>query len=74
MTISRCSFLSDQPCFMNSTASQSSSSGWDGGVALVAEILDGADDAAAEEGRPLAVDLNARGQRILRRNEPAGEG
>ena len=31
MTISRCKCFIDQPCSTNSTASQSSNSGWDGG-------------------------------------------
>ena len=42
-------------------------------LALVAEVLERAHEAAAEEGLPLAVDRDARGERVLRGEEPAGE-
>ena len=44
------------------------------GFALVAEVLERGDEAAAEEGLPLAVHGHAGGQRILGSEEPAGEG
>ena len=44
------------------------------GFALVAEVFERDDEATAEEGLPLSVHGHAGGQRILRREEPAGEG
>ena len=51
---------------MNSVASQSSSSGCYGRLALRAEILGGLDDAGAEIHLPVAIHRHARGQRIAR--------
>ena len=44
------------------------------GFALVAEVLERGDEAAAKEGLPLTVHGHAGGQWILGREEPAGEG
>ena len=52
--MSRCSCFSDQPCRMNSTASQSSSSGCDGRFALVAEIAERSRPARCRRRRPTA--------------------
>ena len=62
-----------QPRFMNSTASQSSSSGCVGGFAHLPEVLERGDDAAAEMLLPETIDDDARGQRILRRADPSGQ-
>ena len=45
----------------------------DGILALHAEVLGGFDDARAEEMLPDAIDLHARGQRMLGGHQPAGE-
>ena len=58
---------------MNSTASQSSSSGCDGALAHLAEVARRADDALAEVMLPDPVDHHARGQRVVGRDEPLRE-
>ncbi len=62
-----------QPLSMNSTASQSSSSGIDGPFALRAEIIDGFDDAKAEVGLPEAIDGDAGGEWVAAIDKPFGE-
>ena len=44
-----------------------------GRFALVAEVLERGDESAAEEGLPLTVHGDAGRQRVLGREEPAGE-
>jgi hypothetical protein len=56
-----------------SAASHSSSSGWTGPFALRAEIIQRLHQAGSENHRPPAVDRDARGQRVLRRDEPLRE-
>ena len=58
---------------MNSVASQSSSSGCDGRVALRAEIFGGLDDAGSEIQLPVAIHGHARGERMRGIDEPFGE-
>ena len=70
VTISRCIALTSQPVRMNSVASQSSSSGCDGRLALRAEVLRRLHDADAEVHLPVSVHGDARGQR-MRRDPPA---
>ena len=55
-TIRRTSFFTDQPSSTNRVARWSSSSGCDGRLAGGAEVVDGADDAGAEQPVPDAVD------------------
>ena len=52
---------------MNSSASQSSSSGCDGRLAHLAEVARRADDALAEVVLPEAIDHHARGERVVLR-------
>ena len=59
-----------QPRSANSTASQSSSSGCVGGIALASEIVRRADDSLAEMSLPDAIDHHAGQQRIVRRCQP----
>ena len=42
-------------------------------LALIAEILGGAYQAATEEGRPLSVHCHPRGKRLIAADQPAGE-
>ena len=58
---------------MNSTASQSSSSGCVGGSPLMPKSSDGADEAAAEQLGPPAVDRDAGRQRVVAVDQPAGQ-
>ena len=58
---------------MNSTASQSSSSGCVGEFALRAEIFEALDDAAAEDQLPQPIDEDAGRQRVLAAGDPAGQ-
>ena len=64
--ISRCIFFMLQPLATNSSASQSSSSGWSGRIAHHTEIAGSADDTAAEVVMPEPVDHDARRQRVVR--------
>ena len=63
-----------QPCRGNSVASQSSSSGWVGRSPGHAEVLDGGDEAPAEEGVPGAVHHHPADQRVVLGHQPAGQG
>ena len=45
-----------------------------GRLALVAEVFEQAHKAVPEEGLPLTIDRDAGGERVLRGEEPAGEG
>ena len=55
---------------MNSVASQSSSSGWLGASPLRAEIFGRLHQARAEIHLPIAVDGDARGERMRRIDQP----
>ena len=69
----RCRDFIRQPWLTNSVASQSSSSGCDGGVALRAEVLARLHETAAEELFPGAVHRDARRQRVRLVHEPIGK-
>ena len=73
MTISLQSRFMSQPMRMNSAASQSSNSGARP-LALHAEVLGRFHHPDAEELLPEAVHRDARGQRILGRDEPLRQG
>ena len=73
MTISLCIRFTSQPVRTNSVASQSSSSGCVGQLALGAEVLGGLDEPGAEEHLPDAVDRHAGRQRVVGIDEPRRE-
>ena len=73
VTISLCICFTSQPLRTNSVASQSSNSGCDGMLALHAEILRRLHQARAEVLLPEAIHRHARGERMLRINQPLRE-
>ena len=70
VTISRMSFFTSQPDSRNSTASQSSSSGCEGGFSLRSEILRSLHNPGAEQLLPKPVNRHAGRQRIGRIDQP----
>ena len=65
--------FTSQPLSTNSTASQSSNSGWVGHSPCEPRSSRLARQALAEERLPQPVHEHARGERVLLRDEPAGE-
>ena len=70
MTISLMRCFTSQPDSTNSAASQSSSSGCEGGVSASAEVFRSGHHAPAEEFLPDPIHRHARRQRIVRRDQP----
>ena len=60
-----------QPLSMNSTASQSSSSGCDWPFALRTEVIHGLNDAEAEIRLPVTIHGDTRGERVRAIRHPA---
>ncbi len=69
--MSFCIAFTSHPLSMNSTASQSRSSGFVRELALRAEVIHGLNDSGAEVGLPEAIHGDSRGERICAIREPA---